>query len=488
MAEMPMSDSPNEGKGVNTDCGNSGLDAVRQVEEDAEELPVDAEDGTNAETIIIGGEGILGGASDDDEILEFDPDGGDGVQVDDDLSLDPLAPRIPNRQGSAVGDPGSAGAFIPATGSGTANTAGIGPDAGSGAGTAPGIVSETAPGSGAGTAPGTGSETAPGSRDVTAPVIGSEAAPVTGSEAAPGAGSEAAPGTGSEAAPGTGSESAPGIGDGAKFGDDTGPGFDALVFGDGGFGTEASPEDTLEGSADESPEVMPEVSPNDFEGGAKSSSPGRAGAAGGKSKIGSGAVTSSGGASQNVTKDVGDNGSSCFPASATVLLDTGATVPMSSLKLGDSVHVGAGAFSPVFMFTHKLVNHMSPFVTLTTASGTSLSASPGHFIYANDALVAASRIIVGDLLKTGAGIDDAVISIARADNVGLYNPQTLHGDIVVNGIRASTYTTAVAPTVAHSVLSPFRALYEIAGWSTSALEAGADRLAKFAPSGAAVVY
>lgn len=44
-----------------------------------------------------------------------------------------------------------------------------------------------------------------------------------------------------------------------------------------------------------------------------------------------------------------------------------------------------------------------------------------------------------------------------------FNPQTLDGDILVDGIVTSTYTTAVAPRVARAVLSPLRLLYTLDG-------------------------
>jgi hypothetical protein len=53
----------------------------------------------------------------------------------------------------------------------------------------------------------------------------------------------------------------------------------------------------------------------------------------------------------------------------------------------------------------------------------------------------------------------AVVSTTLVEATGLYNPQTIHGDIVVDGIVASTYTTAVDPQVAHGLLAPLRVLY-----------------------------
>lgn len=57
---------------------------------------------------------------------------------------------------------------------------------------------------------------------------------------------------------------------------------------------------------------------------------------------------------------------------------------------------------------------------------------------------------------------------------------------MVNGVRASTYTMAVEPSVASTLLAPLRALFRVAGLTTTALDGGADRLAALLPSGASV--
>mgnify|MGYP007064152693 CR=1 FL=1 len=70
-----------------------------------------------------------------------------------------------------------------------------------------------------------------------------------------------------------------------------------------------------------------------------------------------------------------------------------------------------------------------------------------------------------------------VRAASRVQRRGLYNPLTLHGDLIVDGYRVSTFTSDV-PSVVGAVLSaPLRALYVVTGLSTTLLEAGMDRLA-----------
>lgn len=180
-----------------------------------------------------------------------------------------------------------------------------------------------------------------------------------------------------------------------------------------------------------------------------------------------------------------DDGSVCFPASATVQLDDGSIKRMDEIELNDRVKVSAKEFSPVFMFTHKTSAVDYSFVRLTTASGASLSLTKGHYLYVNGQLAAAKTVHVGDVLMTESG-SSTVSSVSTVSGTGLYNPQTVQGDIIADGVVASTYTTTVAVKAAHSFLFPVRALFDLTGMTTSLFDNGADRLAQIVPSGAVV--
>jgi Hint module len=188
--------------------------------------------------------------------------------------------------------------------------------------------------------------------------------------------------------------------------------------------------------------------------------------------------------SSTTTKKIsGGNGSKCFPADATVELESGAMVRMDALAIGDSVKVGVNQYSRVFMFTHKSSSVVSQFVTLKTSSGASLALTKGHYIYVNGALAAASTVAVGDELTLGNGETSAVTTVGSITGAGLFNPQTVNGNVVVNGVVSSTYTIAVEPNFAHAILAPFRLLNNF-GFSFTALESGGGLLAAAAPRGA----
>lgn len=167
--------------------------------------------------------------------------------------------------------------------------------------------------------------------------------------------------------------------------------------------------------------------------------------------------------------------SACFPAAARVTLRNGSVVRMDQLSTGDQVHVGAGYYTRVFGFTHADRDAVSAFVRLSTADGVSVSMSRGHYVYANGVTVAAEKVRVGDILTMGGGEDGLVAEVGKEMGRGLYNPQTLDGNIVVDGVKATTYTTAVRPEVGEAALAPVRALFRAGVCGLGVMKKGAPR-------------
>jgi hypothetical protein len=182
-----------------------------------------------------------------------------------------------------------------------------------------------------------------------------------------------------------------------------------------------------------------------------------------------------------------NNDSVCFPSHAVVELVDGSCVTMEKLSIGDVVKVGPNAFSKVFMFTHKLRGGVHEFVHLTTSTGVTITLTSGHYIPVDGRLIAASSVTIGSRVQLGNGAVDKIVSIRNVIDAGLYNPQTLDGGIVVNGVVASTYTIAVEPQLAHAILAPFRSLFAFWGVGLTILENGGGILASLAPRGKLVV-
>jgi hypothetical protein len=153
----------------------------------------------------------------------------------------------------------------------------------------------------------------------------------------------------------------------------------------------------------------------------------------------------------------------CFPGDATLQLRNGTMIEMKDLQLNDEILTGPGpdAFSPVYLFTHQCPDNVCPMIQLTTTSGASLCLTGTHYIYVNGTeLRPAKSVHVGDRVTTLNGLEE-VKTVDEIIKQGLFNPHTLTGDIMVNGIHTSTYTTALNPTLAHAILAPVRFMYSM---------------------------
>lgn len=234
-----------------------------------------------------------------------------------------------------------------------------------------------------------------------------------------------------------------------------------------------------------SPEVDPEATPSPFP--LPSSRPTPAASAG--SVVEPAAVPTA------TPADEPEEGSACFPASATVELADGslAAVGGGSLTVGTTVRTSASTTSDVFAWSHATPGGLYPFVAITTEAalpsspfnltsmvasvrGAPLLVSPGHYVYVGGRLTAADAVVVGDSLTAGDGKSLLVTGVARVTAAGLFNPHTLDGRIVIDGVLVSCYTRAVHPLLAEVLLAPLRWAYLAARWAgtmeRAALRAG----------------
>ena len=202
------------------------------------------------------------------------------------------------------------------------------------------------------------------------------------------------------------------------------------------------------------------------------------------------AVDDSGG--DSTSSPDSDDGSACFSGNMEVTMESGETKLMKQLSVGDRVLTRDGV-SDVILFTHKEHTSKNEFLKVTTLKGHSLTISPGHYVYlANGKLSAASKLKIGDQLELINGDASRIISIKNVIDIGLFNPQTVSGSFVVNDVVASTYTTAIDPSLAHTaLLAPVRWIYSvspsIAGLITLGFEHGSPMLTRLLPSGPSLV-
>lgn len=171
------------------------------------------------------------------------------------------------------------------------------------------------------------------------------------------------------------------------------------------------------------------------------------------------ASPSSASSSATVPQDTGSQ-PACFPATAAVNMQDGSVKLMHELVIGDKVKVGHGKYSEVFFFTHSTKYGLFAFVELECKDcEKAIRLSGDHILPVNGELKAAKLVQVGDLIVKGCGKDSTVTRARYVMGRGIFNPHTMDGRIIVNGIEATTYTLAIEWNAAHAMLSPLRGLF-----------------------------
>lgn len=150
-------------------------------------------------------------------------------------------------------------------------------------------------------------------------------------------------------------------------------------------------------------------------------------------------------------------------------LESGESIPLSNLKVGDKIQTlgthGENIFSKVIAFLHKEIDAKAQFYNLETKSGNSIRLSAHHLIFrkkTNTSLsyaVFASEINIGDflILNGSSPIYDTVTRITQMKMTGVYAPLTSQGTLFVDGILVSCYAHWPSHKAAHLVMAPIRA-------------------------------
>ncbi|HWL68249.1 MAG TPA: hypothetical protein VNS22_07665 [Geminicoccus sp.] len=188
---------------------------------------------------------------------------------------------------------------------------------------------------------------------------------------------------------------------------------------------------------------------------------------------------------------------SCFPGDATVLTESGDHKPMADVRVGDRVQVvhadGTLGFEDVYLQTHQDAAVTQTYVRLTLDSGRSLVLSPRHFIptatdgsaWDDRLIVGANEVQAGDrvwyLAEDGQMRLGTVATASREAATGAFNPLTMQGSIVVDGVVASAhsdwfldgYVSAHAQAqIYQAMFAPVRGIYTLIGpeWTRTIAE------------------
>ena len=168
-------------------------------------------------------------------------------------------------------------------------------------------------------------------------------------------------------------------------------------------------------------------------------------------------------------------GGGCFPGSALVQLENENLMRMDKLQIGDRIQIGDNRTSEVFLFTHNDAMAETDFVEIVVSSQSTedgrqiMRLTPGHLIYVHNpasaklSAIPARNVEQGQFLFSGRNEKTLlrVLSVSTVRDKGLYNPHTLDGNLLVNGILVSSYTDAIPLPLAHALLAPARAMYEM---------------------------
>ena len=133
---------------------------------------------------------------------------------------------------------------------------------------------------------------------------------------------------------------------------------------------------------------------------------------------------------------------------------------MSDLRIGDRVLAakpsGALQYQDIYMFGHMAAESVGDFVSVATAGGRLLRLSPDHYLPVSAAAegwhahkaIPASQVSAGMQLwvashdAPGSMRPDTVTNVTVSSARGLFNPYTLGGYIVVDGVVASAHSSS----------------------------------------------
>jgi len=176
----------------------------------------------------------------------------------------------------------------------------------------------------------------------------------------------------------------------------------------------------------------------------------------------------------------------CFPADASVQLSSGQSIPMEQLQIGDSVLTQDGTFSEVYVMSHQNPDVVGQFVSIKLANQQHLDATAKHFVFVSPKCDGSVQQVYASSVKEGMCMFSRyaetgeqlqrVKEVSVREKRGIYNPFTLSGSIVVNGVVASSHSdwflddiaakygwTSMLPAIYQAVLMPARGLYHVVG-------------------------
>ena len=181
-------------------------------------------------------------------------------------------------------------------------------------------------------------------------------------------------------------------------------------------------------------------------------------------------------ASMLLTEFVTRRRGGCFPGSATFVDKHGLHRKINSMHIGEVVQVSSNdkiRSEPVITFIHREPDLMQEFLKITTLKeGKSLTITQDHLLFVEKegqvATIPARDVIIGDTVYVRddhvALKKDAVQSISRVHEKGVYAPVTLSGTILVDDVHTSCYFDVLSHEWSHRAMGVARAVHHVSPW------------------------
>lgn len=138
-------------------------------------------------------------------------------------------------------------------------------------------------------------------------------------------------------------------------------------------------------------------------------------------------------------------GFDCFSSHATVDVKGSGEVRMDQVKVGDQVLTAQGNYKTIYSIDHRHPTKLAEFIQIHSSQSRPIELTEKHMLYlaGHTYPVPASTVKVGDQVQTLDG-PRHVTKISTVTREGVFNPLTVDGTIVVNGIIASVYSAALS--------------------------------------------
>ena len=162
--------------------------------------------------------------------------------------------------------------------------------------------------------------------------------------------------------------------------------------------------------------------------------------------------------------------SQCFPADAIVHSHDKGPMQMKDVRIGDLLltynDAGEPMYDPVYMMGHKDGESFAMFLSITASNNQTIRLTPDHYIFVvrNETMleIPSQGVEIGDGLVVGKASILPVVAISLVKSQGLYNPYTMTGRIVVDGVLASCHSSAMLDGLFHKLGIPLSTGYQVA--------------------------